>query len=456
MTTCTPRAAWGNLLRRLHFYVGLFVGPFIFFAALTGTLYVATPQLENALYRHALHTNSVGELQPLAEQIAVAEKTVGSDLRLYAVRPGLAEGETTRVMFADPSLGPSEHRAIFVDPISLAVLGDMTVYGTSGILPLRQTIDYLHTSLMLGDVGRLYSELAASWMWVAALGGIALWFYTRPKRRINNPFQNRRRVHVALGWTLLGGMLLFSATGLTWSQWAGGNVDKLRAEMNWLTPQVNTMLSGTPMVMDEHAEHRGHHGGMIVPEMAMDLTQFDGVLSAARKAGIDADKLEIRPASMSDRAWTVTEIDRGWPTQVDAVAVDPNTMQVMDRTRFEDFPLMAKLTRWGVDFHMGILFGLVNQLLLVAFGLALCVLIIWGYRMWWMRRPARSAANPVQTLCQSWLALSFWGRVVTIVVSALLGLALPVMGVSLALFIFVDWLRWRAASGVSLAGSSVK
>ncbi|HFF3786638.1 PepSY-associated TM helix domain-containing protein [Enterobacter mori] len=456
MTTCTPRAAWGNLLRRLHFYVGLFVGPFIFFAALTGTLYVATPQLENALYRHALHTNSVGELQPLAEQIAVAEKTVGSDLRLHAVRPGLAEGETTRVMFADPSLGPSEHRAIFVDPISLAVLGDMTVYGTSGILPLRQTIDYLHTSLMLGDVGRLYSELAASWMWVAALGGIALWFYTRPKRRINNPFQNRRRVHVALGWTLLGGMLLFSATGLTWSQWAGGNVDKLRAEMNWLTPQVNTMLSGTPMVMDEHAEHRGHHGGMIVPEMAMDLTQFDGVLSAARKAGIDADKLEIRPASMSDRAWTVTEIDRGWPTQVDAVAVDPNTMQVMDRTRFEDFPLMAKLTRWGVDFHMGILFGLVNQLLLVAFGLALCVLIIWGYRMWWMRRPARSAANPVQTLCQSWLALSFWGRVVTIVVSALLGLALPVMGVSLALFIFVDWLRWRAASGVSLAGSSVK
>jgi uncharacterized iron-regulated membrane protein len=62
----------------------------------------------------------------------------------------------------------------------------MTVYGTSGILPLRQTIDYLHTSLMLGDTGRLYSELAASWMWVAALGGIALWFYTRPKRRINN------------------------------------------------------------------------------------------------------------------------------------------------------------------------------------------------------------------------------------------------------------------------------
>lgn len=56
----------------------------------------------------------------------------------------------------------------------------MTVYGTSGILPLRQWIDYAHRSLLLGDSGRLYSELAASWMWVAALGGIALWAMTRP------------------------------------------------------------------------------------------------------------------------------------------------------------------------------------------------------------------------------------------------------------------------------------
>ena len=456
MTTCTPRAAWGNLLRRLHFYVGLFVGPFIFFAALTGTLYVATPQLENTLYRHALHTDSVGEAQPLAEQIAVAEKAVGSDLRLHAVRPGLVDGDTTRVMFADPALGPSENRAIFVDPVSLEVRGDMTVYGTSGILPLRQTIDYLHTSLMLGDVGRLYSELAASWMWVAALGGIALWFYTRPKRRMNNRFQNRRRVHVALGWVLLGGMLLFSATGLTWSQWAGGNVDTLRARMNWLTPQVNTTLSGVPAIMDEHAEHRGHHSGMMMPAMVMDPTLFDDVLHAARTAGIDASKLEIRPAKTAEQAWTVTEIDRSWPTQVDAVSVDPHAMHILDRTRFEDFPLMAKLTRWGVDFHMGILFGLANQLLLIAFGIALCVLIVWGYRMWWMRRPAQSVVNPVQTLCQSWLALSGWARAVTAIVSVLLGLAMPVMGVSLALFVLVDWLRWRAATGVSLAESSVK
>lgn len=453
MTTCTPRAAWVNLLRRLHFCIGLFVGPFIFIAALSGTLYVATPQLENSLYRHALYGSAQGNAQPLAVQIAVAENVTGGHLRLYAVRPGLIPGETTRVMFADPQLGSSENRAIFIDPVSLEVRGDMTVYGTSGILPLRQTIDYLHRSLLLGDIGRIYSELAASWMWIAALGGIALWFLTRPKRRINNRFQNRRRVHVSLGWVLLAGMLLFSATGLTWSQWAGGNVDKLRAAFGWMTPQVNTQLHGQEMNADPHAEHHTHHDGMIMPETTPDLGLFDKVLAAARGAGIDASKLEIRPAKTPEQAWTVTEIDRSWPTQVDAVAVDPQSLQIFDQTRFVDFPLMAKLTRWGVDFHMGILFGLPNQLLLIAFGSALCLLIVWGYRMWWMRRPTGMATNPLQTLCQSWLALPGSGRIIVIMIGILLGLAMPVMGCSLALFVLIDWLRWKAASTTALARS---
>lgn len=444
MTTCTSRAAWVHLLRRLHFFIGLFVGPFIFVAALTGTLYVATPQLENLMYRQALQGEMSGERHSLAEQIAVAERSLGTPLRLSAVRPALEAGETTRVMFDDPALAPSENRAIFIDPITLAVKGDMTVYGTSGILPLRQWIDYAHRSLLLGDIGRLYSELAASWMWIAALGGVALWAFTRPKRRIKNRLQNTRRVHVTLGWCLLAGMLLFSATGLTWSQWAGGNVDKLRATFGWLTPQVNTQLHGSEaMVMDPHAEHHAHHQGMVMSEPPIAVDRIDAILQVAQRGGIDATHLEIRPPRSVDRAWTVTEIDRRWPTQVDAVAIDPGSLAILDYTQFADFPLMAKLTRWGVDFHMGVLFGLPNQLLLMAFGLALCVAIVMGYRLWWIKRPAHSSVSPVQTLAQSWLALALPGRVLTLLLAIVFGLALPVMGASLLLFVIIDWLRWR-------------
>lgn len=454
MTSCTPRAAWINLLRRLHFAIGLFVGPFIFIAALTGTLYVATPQLENVIYRQALTAEKRGDNHSLAEQIAVAEQAIGRSLPLYAVRPSLTPGDTTRVMFSDPQLSESETRALFIDPVTLAVKGDMTAYGTSGILPLRQWIDYAHRSLLLGDAGRLYSELAASWMWLAACGGIALWFFTRPKKRLSNRVQNNRRVHVTLGWILLGGMLLFSATGLTWSQWAGGNVDRLRAAMNWMTPQVNTQLSGQPMIMDPHVGHHVHHDGMMMPAMQTDIVLFDDVLHLAQQAGINAHNVEIRPAKSSDKAWTVTEIDRSWPTQVDAVAIDAGKMQVVDRTRFADFPLMAKLTRWGVDFHMGLLFGLPNQILLIAFGTALCVMILAGYRLWWTRRPSPAKYNPLTTLTQSWCDLPKSGKCGVIVLAVVLGFAMPVLGVSLLLFVAVDVLRWRMASTASSVQSA--
>ncbi len=440
------RGALLTLLRRLHFYIGLFVGPFIFIAALTGTLYVLTPQIENALYHQALYAEADGPPKTLAQQIAAARKYIGEDASIYAVRPAPGPGDTTRVQFVDPALGASESRAIFISPSTLAVKGDMTVYGTSGVLPLRTWLDQFHRGLLLGDTGRLYSELAASWLWVAALGGVVLWLTSRPKRKLkvrHTPQTKARHWHITLGAFLLLGLMFFSATGLTWSQWAGGNIDKLRSELGWMTPQVNTAL--TPQTghqhHDPHAEHHGMMTGMVMPAAADE--SWDRVLNAARTAGIESDKLEIRPSQAADKAWTVTEIDRAWPTHVDAAAVSPLGFTVVDRVRFADFPLIAKLTRWGVDAHMGVLFGLPNQLLLAAFGLGLCAMIVLGYRMWWLRRPAASANNPAQTLSGAWLALPLAWRAGALLIAILLGYCLPVMGVSLLLFVAVDVARWR-------------
>ncbi|MBL0888735.1 PepSY domain-containing protein [Myceligenerans sp. I2] len=79
-------------------------------------------------------------------------------------------------MLTVPGLGPGEARAVFVDPGTGEVRGDLTVYGTSGALPLRTWVDQLHRNLHLGDPGRLYSELAASWLGIVALAGLGLFF----------------------------------------------------------------------------------------------------------------------------------------------------------------------------------------------------------------------------------------------------------------------------------------
>ncbi|QPK18047.1 PepSY domain-containing protein [Pectobacterium parmentieri] len=463
----SPRAAIVALLIRLHFYIGIFVGPFIFVAALTGTLYVLTPQIENRLYSHQLFTESQGTPHPLAEQIhaAQAELAHHQGAKLLAIRPAPDVGETTRVMFALPELGPSESRAVFIDPVSLENRGSEIVYGTSGILPFRTWLDYLHRGLLLGDVGRNYSELAASWLWVAALGGIVIWWSTRQmtsagkRRKLKNSqttaakTQRLRHWHATMGLSLVLGLLFFSVTGLTWSQWAGSNISVARTSLGWQTPSVKTqlpapmshhdMMHGHDMTMttDEHAEH---HASMPMGDVDdYPAALFDEVLIAARHAGIDANKIEIRPATKPHRAWTVSEIDRSWPTQVDAVSVNPDTLDIVDKTDFNTFPLAAKLTRWGVDAHMGVLFGLPNQLILAAFGLGLCAMIVWGYRMWWIRRPkSRHSVNPVNTLTAALLVIPVFQRVLIVIITLLLAVSLPVMGISLLIFLLIDTVRW--------------
>lgn len=433
---------------RLHFYVGLFVGPFILIAAVTGTLYVLTPQLENYIYRDQLRTESLGTLQPLTEQVKAAEAFIGEGPKLFAVRPSTGPSWNTRVMFNQSGLGESESRAIFVDPVTLAVKGDLVAYGTSGTLPFRAAIDYLHRNLMLGDFGRYYSELAASWLWIAALGGVLLWWWKRDIRRKQQQTKNvhlkTRRFHGQVGIWIAVGLLFLSATGMTWSQLAGGRIDQFRAAVGWITPSVSTVLNKTPNPVQEHDAHQGH-GSMPMSSDLVDvrdhIEQLDGVYLAARQAGLYSSMIEIRLPRSSDQGWLVREYDRSWPTQVDTIVIDPRNMNVISRADFESFPLIAKLIRWGIDLHMGVLFGVANQLVMVALGVSLVVTIVYGYRIWWQRRPP--AGSTPRTLIASWKRLSFAQQVGIVATAVAIGWTLPMIGISLIMFLSIDFVRWH-------------
>jgi uncharacterized iron-regulated membrane protein len=401
-----------------------------------------------------LTTKSVGEKQSLADQIAAARTHLTQDLTLLAVRPAPEQGGTTRVMFLDSSAAYSGVRAYFIDPVTLELRGDLPVYGASGVLPLRTTIDMMHRQLLLGETGRYYSELAASWLWLVALGGLFLWYKGGKKNNADfsskTAYLRKRRYHYQLGLVLFVGLIFVSVTGLTWSKWAGDNISALRSSIGWVTPSVSLDLTDTQNASssDEHADHfnhADHHAMAAHSRLASEFDNidllFDSVLSTARAAGIDAGKVEIRPSKTRDKAWRVSEIDRAWPTQVDTVAIDAGSMTVTSRADFADFPLIAKLIRWGIDAHMGVLFGITNQVLLVFFGFSLCLMILWGYRMWWIRRP--HAGSTLKPLMQVWSRLSAKQKINVLVVTVVLGVSMPVMGVSLLVFLLIDFWRWK-------------
>jgi uncharacterized iron-regulated membrane protein len=460
------RSGWfGQLLLRLHFYAGILVGPFILAAALSGAIYALTPVIEQIVYGHELHVpvsdTPVSEQLTLAEQTAIAQAHVGGDgATPSAVRPAPEPGATTRIMFTGAGLGDSESRAVFVDPGTGEVRGDLTMYGTSGALPLRNWVSNLHGDLHLGDVGRVYSELAASWLAVVALAGLGLWAHrvrrSRSRKDLLRPGSGRtgyRRLftwHASVGiWVLLGAVFL-SATGISWSLYAGDRVGDLRAALDWEAPAVDPSLPGAAGAGADAAgtgagEH-AHHGTGATAGTTADADpaawgeRLDAVLATARGVNVNTGLVEITPPAEPGTAWVVQEIQRSYPTEVDAVAIDGDTLRVTDRTDFADFPLAAKLTRWGIDAHMGSLFGLVNQLVLFVLACGIVAMVVLGYLMWWRRRPTR-APRPLAGRPPRRGALRrapWWGTAAVVAVALLVGWWLPLVGYPLVGFVVLD------------------
>lgn len=458
----SSRTTWQLLIRRLHLYIGLLVAPFIVVAAATGLLYALTPQLESQLYRSALQAEPApgAQAQPLSAQVQAALQSLPTPAAVVAVRPAPDARSTTRVMVADAALGPSEYRSLFVNPSSLALQGDLTVYGTSGVLPLRKQLDLLHRQLLMGEWGRTYSELAASWLWVAGLGGVALWWLSRPQRAAANKasLPPLRRWHHGLGLWLLVGLLFLSATGLTWSRWAGGHFGQALQHMGWQTPRLNTDLSvnnagahAQHQPADPHADHAEHQAapmamaGMAnMAGMAPTPQDFDTALALARQHGLASSKLEIRPPAAAGKAWTVTEINRSWPTEVDALAIDLANGQVLHHNRFSDYPLASKLTRWGIDLHMGS-WGVLNQVVLVLLGTGIVAMAVTGW-LQWRKRPGRRREwlHGQLTLIHQWRQLPRTAALALLLAAAALGWLLPVLGCSLLALLALDaWIYLR-------------
>ncbi|MEU7139897.1 PepSY-associated TM helix domain-containing protein [Nocardia sp. NPDC046473] len=450
----TARNGLYALAMRLHFYAGIFVAPFILVAAVTGALYAISPTLESIVSRDLLTVEAGGAPKPLAEQINAAVATQ-PNLTLAAVAPAAGAEDTTRVLFNDPSLGESERRAVFVNPYTAQPVGDSVVYGSSGALPLRTWIDRLHRDLHLGEPGRLYSELAASWLWVIALAGLLVWVRRVRTRRNRNSAawlfapdraQNGRgrtvNWHGSVGMWVLPIILLLSATGMTWSIYAGENITELRQQLSWTTPTVATALPGS--AAPEHHSGGEHHEGHVMTPATVDpifrIAQVDRVYETARANDV-TQAAEITFPAKSDQAFTVKERRMPGTYTVDAVAIDGATGAVTDRLAYADWPLMAKLTNWGIQFHMGLLFGLLNQLLLLVVMIGLITVLVRGYLMWWRRRPTRRTGRPALGRAPKRGALrrtSPWLAVPVLAAALLVGWFVPLVGLSLLAFLAID------------------
>ncbi|MBG0851577.1 PepSY domain-containing protein [Streptomyces spinoverrucosus] len=445
------RSGWWPLLTRLHFYAGILVAPFLLVAALTGLAYTAVPQLDQFVYGDQLRVERVGdEPRPLTEQIAAAREAHPEGV-IASVVPPDAPDHTTKVVLSVPELAEQDkQRTVYVDPYTAEVRGALTTW--FGSTPLATWLDDLHRHLHLGETGRLYSELAASWLWVLVLGGLVLWFGRRrtyaggSKRNTVLPERGARGVrrsrsfHAVTGVWISVGLLALSVTGLTWSTHAGERITDLRTSLSAYPPELDTTASagtGGSGHDHSHGESTGEdttEGGL--PE---GLT-IDRILDEARAAGLDGP-VEISTPADDKSTWTVAQTDGLWPVHKDQAAIDPHSGEVTSRVDWADHPVLAKLSTLGVAAHMGTLFGLANQIVLAVIALGLTVGIVLGYRMWWQRRPTRADRRawvgrpPARG---TWRNLPWPALAVAVPLTIAVGWAVPLLGWSLLAFLLLD------------------
>ncbi|MEQ7004707.1 PepSY domain-containing protein [Actinopolymorpha sp. B17G11] len=416
------------LARRLHFLAGIFVAPFLVVLCLTGLLYVFTPQIHDSLYHSMLYVqNADGRPHPMSHQVEAA-LTAHPEATVRAVMPPPAPDRTTRVLLSVPDLDdsgePGATRTVFVDPYTGYLNGELTTVANQ--LPANTWLRDLHSNLHLGDAGRLYSELAASWLPFIALGGVAVWLLQPGRRRrwgeLLRPSTRSKAerlrllgVHGPVGLWLAVGLLLLGLSGLTMSQFAGGRTQQAVDPLDARAPA----LTGAPVDVPANADRIG----------------IDEALAVAAAEGLGGELVVTLPAAES-RPYTAAERSVGLPLRHDSIAIHPSSGKVIERIGWSDYPLGAKLATIGVEFHTGRLFGLANQIIVALLALGVIALAWLGYRMWWTRNPYKdpwaSAPPP------AWRQLPRTVLAGVVVTAAVLGWLLPVFGVSLVGFVVVD------------------
>lgn len=118
------------------------------------------------------------------------------------------------------------------------------------------------------------------------------------------------------------------------------------------------------------------------------------------------------------------------------VHIDQYTGEVLGDFSFSDFGIGAQAIEWSISVHIGDQYGLINQLLMLAACIAIVLMSVAAVVMWWKRRPAGELGVPPapgdKRTARTVLAIIAVG-----------GVLFPLVGLSIAAALVVDWLLVR-------------
>lgn len=441
---------WFRAFWRWHFYASFLVIPVLLVLAVTGLIYLFRFQLEPLLHadlmRVAVPADTVQ--QPYAAQQSAVRDAYPSATVVSMTEP-LELGRSTVFSMTMSDGSPLD---VYVDPFGAEVLGALNPDNT-----LSGTAVRLHGELMAGPKGDYLIELGACWAIVMALTGYYLFFKGRAarlRRKAAGAVGSALRSRHALVGSVLGvGLLMLLVTGLPWTGLWGAKVQELAtANGSSLWSTDPGAISHPTSRLDESLPHSHAHevpwglGGSEVPgageESSESAANVDTAVTVADREGVRHPMTVALPGD-EQGVYSVIGYAFDNPSDERTVHVDRFDGEVVATYGYDDYPLLAKVVSQGIGLHEGRSLGLVNFWAAALFCVLVVFMCVSGPLMWWRRRPRRGSQSAPHSMGAPRGRMPIKGTPVLAAGLVMLGILLPLFGLSMLLVLAFDQLILR-------------
>ncbi|MFJ7990594.1 PepSY-associated TM helix domain-containing protein [Peribacillus frigoritolerans] len=441
METKQPNTSLYRTVWRWHFYAGIIFAPLLIILAVTGSIYLFKPQIEQFLYQDYQVVTPLGDRLPASQQIENV-KELYPDAVVTKYHPGENASRSSEVSITSNK----ESLTIFMDPYTGKSIGELNDEDR-----IMDKIEEIHGELMAGTLGDRIVELAACWAVVLIVSGIYLW-YPKKKQSLSGvlfPRLNkgkhifRRDLHAVPAFWITAGMLFLIMTGLPWSGFWGNNFQLLATNSgSGYPPSIWTGSAPTSSIKTKDiADVPWAAENLDVP--LSDIQGFiplsiDDVVTIATREGM-YPSYSINIPQETDGVYTLSAFPPKAQDEA-TIHIDQYSGAVLADYRYDHYGLIGKIVAWGITLHKGTQFGLINQIISLLICLGIILVVCSGFYLWWKRKPKKRLGAPKAPQIKNMKLFLF--------LLMGLGILFPLVGLSLIVVWLIDWLIIKKISAV--------
>ncbi|MES2803493.1 MAG: PepSY domain-containing protein [Bdellovibrionota bacterium] len=420
---------------RWHFYAGLLVIPVMITLAVTGSIYLFKPQLDPLVYPNLLRIKPAAVVVSAAEIVAAAQKQYPL-ARVTDYIPASLPEESATIGFVDADQKKFD---VFVNPYSAQVLGvrDQEFY-------YQNVVKKIHGELLIGTAGDTIVELVSCWGLILIITGLYMW-WPRDKK-IYGVWLPRLHEGKRIFWRDMHAVIaVYSSlficfliiTGLPWSGFWG---DRFAKVWTRFPAQQFEQVPKSGLLAGELNKNGKQMVPWAVETSPLPISKasvkqqisIDHITAFAKEKNAPAGYKITYPKGETG-VFTVSAFP-GDPKQEITVHIDQYSGEVLADIGYRDYSTFAKAVEYGIALHQGQYFGWFNQLLAFLTCLALIIICVSGFVMWWQRKPKNGIGAPQDVAREQHSPKAAW------IILGLFAIAFPLVGISLVVIFVFDWL----------------